>query len=178
MMSSIALNSTFAQAYVHPIERTLQRGDCRRALTYLRPASMHLARDNVPAAPAAALVLAHMLDGTAGWRAEIQPTLDTLSGEMLKHVAWMLRHCPDSAETETWLARQLVRPRPGRAPMQYPSDANNFLVMALMNRGHLHESYRVLREQPIMVDASSGFFFVTLALFGVVRTDTAAAIFS
>ena len=28
-----------------------------------------------------------------------------------------------------------------------------------MNRGHLRESYRVLREQPILVDRGSGFFF-------------------
>jgi hypothetical protein len=165
----------FAQAYVHPIERTLQRGDCGRALTYLRPA--YTPRDNVPAAPAAALVLARMLDGTTGWRAEVQPILDTLSGDRLHDVTWLLRHCPDSAETDIWLARQLTRPRPGRAPMQYPQDANNILVIGLMNRGHLRESYRVLREQPILVDRGSGFLFVTLALFGVVPKDTAAAVF-
>jgi tetratricopeptide (TPR) repeat protein len=175
---SIALDSTFAEAYVHPIFRTLDHGDCRRAMGYLRPAaSMHLALDNVPAAPAAALVLARLLDGTGGWRAEIQPTLDTLSGERLKDVTWMLRHCPDSAETDIWLARQLAQPRPGRAPMKYPQDANNILVLALMNRGHLRESYRVLREHPILVDEGSGFFFVTFALFGVVPKDTAAAVF-
>ena len=175
---SIALDSTFAEAYVHPILRTLDRGDCRRALGYLQPVgSMHVALDNVPWAPAAALVLAHLLGGTAGGRAEIQPTLDTLSGQVLHDVAWMLRNCPDSAETVIWLARQLVRPRPGSAPMRYPPDANNTLVLSLMNRGHLRESYRVLREKPILVDGGSGFCFVTLALFGVVPRDTAAAVF-
>ena len=175
---SIALDSTFAEAYVHPIFRTLDRGDCGRALGYLRPAgAMHLAPDNVPAAPVAALVLARLLDGTDGWRALMQPTLDTLPGEMLKDVTWMLRHCPDSAETDIWLARQLVKPHPGRAPMQYPPDANNILVLSLMNRGHLRESYRVLREHPILVDRGSGLFLLTLALFGVVPKDTAAGIF-
>ena len=175
---SIELDSTFAAAYVHPIYRTLDRGDCRRALAYLRPAGfMQLARDNVPAAPAVAPILASILDGTAGRRAEIQPIVDTLSGEVLNGVTWMLRNCPDSAETDIWLARQLVRPRPGRAPMQYPEDANNILAIALINRGHLRESYRVLREQPILVDGGSGFLFVTLALLGVVPEDTAAAIF-
>ena len=174
---SIALDSTFAQAYVHPTFRTLDRGDCRRALGYLQPAAtMHLARDNVPAAPAVAPILTRILDGTAGRRAEIQPIVDTLSGEMLKDVAWMLRHCPDSAETDIWLARQLVRPRPGRAPMRYPADANNMLALTLLNRGHLREGSRILREKPI-IDGTSGFLFSQLTLLGVVPKDTAAALF-
>jgi hypothetical protein len=173
---SIALDSTFAEAYVHPIHITLDRGDCGRALTYLRPAaSMHL--DNVPAAPAAAPVLARLLDGTAGQRAEIQSIIDTLSGQMLHNVIWMLRRCPDSAETEIWLARQLTGPRPGRAPMDYPPDANNTLVLALMNRGHLRESYRALQQEPILVEGGSGYLFTVLALLGVVPADTAAAVF-
>ncbi len=175
---SIALDSTFAEAYVHPIERTLNRGECGRALTYLRPASsMHLARDNLPAASAVAPILARILDGTAGRRDQIQPIIDTLSGEMLHSVTWMLRHCPDPAETAIWMARQLVRPRPGRAPMKYPPDANNDLAQSLLNRGHLREGLRVLRDKPI-IDGGSGFFFTQLALLGVVPRDTAAALFA
>ncbi len=129
-----------------------------------------------PRRPPPRLVLGHMPDGTARWRAEVQPVLDTLSGEMLKDVIWMLRHCPDSAETDIGLAQELVRPRPGRAPMRYPSDANNMLALSLLNRGHLRDGLRVLRDKPI-IDGGSGFFFTQLTLLGVVPNDTAVAQF-
>ena len=78
---SIALDSTFAEAYVHPIFRTLDRGDCGRALGYLRPAGATCTSRPTSACRARRrLVLARLLDGTAGRRAGIQPILDTLSG--------------------------------------------------------------------------------------------------
>ncbi len=174
---SIALDSTFGEAYVHPIQRTLQRGDCRQALTYLRPAaSMNLALENMPAALAAGPVLTQLLYPAVGGAAEIQPILDTLSDEMVNNVAFMLRHCADSAETDIRLARQLERPRPGRAKMAYPRDANNTLALTLANHGHLRESYEVLQRQPIAADGS-GLILIQLALLGAVPKDTAEMLF-
>ena len=117
-----------------PILRTLDRGDCGRASEYLRLGTMHLARDNYLPRLCRTRPRTPPRRHRYGARTD-QPVLDTLPGDRLQDVTWMLRHCPDPAETDIWLARQLMRPSPGRAPMQYPQDANNILVLALMNRG-------------------------------------------
>ena len=174
---SIALDSTFGEAYVHPIERTLGRGDCGRGLQYVQPAgSMQLARDNVPPAPAAAPVIARLVLGTPRARTELQPMLDTLSGDMLNGLIWMVRHCADSAETAVWLARMLVESQSRRAPMSYPRNANITLVQSLATRGHLKEAYEALRKMPVAADGSA-FFFLQLAELGAVPKDTAEAVF-
>jgi len=173
---SIALDSTFGEAYVHPIQRTLARGDCGRALQYIQPAgTMQLARDNVPEAPAAAPVIARLVLGTPRGRAELQPMLDTLPGDRLNGLVWLVRHCADSAETAVWLARMLVQTQSRRAPMSY-KQANNALVVALADRGHLREAYEKLRKEPL-ADDGSALLFGQLAEFGAVPKDTVEAVF-
>jgi eukaryotic-like serine/threonine-protein kinase len=172
---SISLDSSFAVAYEHPISYTLYRGDCERALAYLRTAaSMHV--PGVTDAGLTALVLGRMLGGAAGWHAEIQPMLDTLSGPALKELAFKVRNCPDTGETHIWLLQQLAERRPGRGALRDAAEAQVELAGGLMNRGHLAQSYRVLRRQPI-----AGFLphhiFLQLALLGGVSKDTAAALF-
>ena len=174
---SIALDSTFGEAYVHPIERTLARGDCGRALQYVQPAgTLQLARDNVPEAPAAAPVIARLVLGTPRARPELQPMLDTLPGDRLNGLVWLVRHCADSAETAVWLARMLVQSQSRRAPMSYPRDANSTLVQSLATRGHLKEAYEALRKMPVAADGSA-FFFLQLSELGAIPKDTADAVF-
>ncbi len=172
---SIALDSTFAVAYAHPILETLYLGDCERALRYLRKAvSLHV--PGLTDAPVTALLIQRMLHGSADWHAEIQPALDTLSNQAFKDLADKVRNCPDTGETNIWLVRQLAAGRPGRGELENPAEASTALALSLMNRGHLRQSYRVLRQRPI-ADFLSRSSFAELALLGGVSRDTAAAVF-
>ena len=117
-----------------------------------------------------------MLHGSADWHAEIQPALDTLSNQAFKDLADKVRNCPDTGETNIWLVRQLAAGRPGRGELENPAEASTVLALSLMNRGHLRQSYRVLRQRPI-ADFLSRSSFAELALLGGVSRDTAAAVF-
>jgi serine/threonine-protein kinase len=176
---SIALDSTFAEAYVHPIERTLARGDCGHALQYIQQyvqpvGSRRLARVNLPAARAAAPVLARMIAGTPKARPALQPMLDTLSRDMFSDLVGMVGNCADSTETAVWLARMLVQSESRRVPMSDPRPSNS-LAWSLAARGHLREAYEALRTKPLADDGSAQ-LFPQLAELGAVPKDTAQTV--
>ncbi|HXV90875.1 MAG TPA: serine/threonine-protein kinase [Gemmatimonadales bacterium] len=160
---AIELDSTFAPAYIHPVELGLMHEGPRAALRY---AAAYTAARSGGAKGAGIPLVARLLRPDAD-RLDLEPLLDTIATDAI-HNAWLtLVAWPDSAETATRLLRYLIRARRGEAPVSDDTVANNRLLASMLSfRGHLRDALAVADPgfAPVLVDA---------ALFGVRTPDSA-----
>jgi len=143
---SIALDSAFAPAYIHPVElaaqlegRVAARRYVRRYLD-LRPADIYA--DGMT-------LTGRLLDPRQALTPSVQAVLDTASSDLLIASIQSFRGWADSLETAVRLARLLVNGVPGRAP---PADGDQYapeLANALAYFGHLREAEQFAGEHQV-----------------------------
>ena len=167
---SVALDSSFAPAYIHLVELgfTLGGGLAGRAA-----AREFLAR-NPDGAHADGVRLVELVTDPArsSDRGSVEKELDgASSGALLR--AWMLlRRWPDSAETALRFLRALARhPRSSKSFAQDSANLARYLPLQLAYRGRLHEAYLAMGNRP-------GRLFAQLALLGAIDPDTASTVFA
>jgi serine/threonine-protein kinase len=159
---AIALDSTFAPAYIHPVELALTRDGPRAAQRYA--AAYAAARSGAAKGAGIPLVARLLRPGTE--RLDLDRLLDTIPTDAI-HNAWLtLIAWPDSAETATRLLRYLVSERRGEPPVSDDTLANNRLLASMLAfRGHLRDALAVADAgfSPALVDG---------ALLGVMPPDS------
>jgi serine/threonine-protein kinase len=158
---AIALDSTFAPAYIHPVELALTRDGPRAAQRY----ATAYAAARSGAAKGAGIPLVARLLRSESERLDLDRLLDTIPTDAI-HNAWLtLIAWPDSAETATRLLRYLIRERRGETPVSDDTVANNRLLASMLSfRGHLRDALAVADGfAPVLVDG---------ALLGVLAFDS------
>ena len=150
---AIELDSTFAPAYIHPVELALIHEGPRAAQRY---AAAYTAARTGAAKGAGIPLVARLLRPDAD-RLDLDQLLDTIPTDAI-HNAWLtLVAWPDSAETATRLLRYLVRARRGDMPISEDTLANNRLLASMLAfRGHVREALAVADADyaPVLVDGA------------------------
>ncbi len=162
---AIALDSSFALAYVHPVEIVLRENDREAARRYVRG---YLAIRSVMPEAAAMDLLASLLDGPKPGRAAVAGSLDNASSGALRRLAFAVRFWPDIDETQIETARRLLGST-HRNPASAPTDTVQSVALlsgALVFRGHLREA-RLLVARQLRHPA-----FMPLAEMGAIPADT------
>ncbi|MGH2883862.1 MAG: hypothetical protein ACRDPA_14405, partial [Solirubrobacteraceae bacterium] len=139
---AIALDSSFAPAYVHSVELALEADGISTGLQY---AHAYLARNRADGdEPLARLAIARF--GRPVDTAAARRLADSASPRGVGSAALALGAIPDSAETEEWLGQILVR-RIGlmtpvwQAPQNQGPPPAAFVMDGLFRRGHLHQAW-------------------------------------
>ena len=138
---AIALDSTFAPAYVAPIMLSAYLDGATSARRYIRA---YLS--NAPSGPNAEVIrLADVLLDPARARSiDATRLVDTLPADALCRAAALLRHIPDSAELIVSLGRALVARQAGQATgAPLPMCVFGAAVDGLQFRGHLRDAWRL-----------------------------------
>ena len=166
---SIALDSAFAPAYIHPVQLALDQRGPVASLGYARA---FLALNPTDKQADAIGLDAVLLDPRESGLPATRARLDTISGTVIGKVWRALRRWPDSSETAIRLLRILQR-RSARSPT-YKVDSGfvrQSLPVALAYRGRLHEAYEAYGTQP-------GRLYSELTLLGAIPPDSASATLS
>jgi tetratricopeptide (TPR) repeat protein len=165
---SIALDSAFAPAYLHPIELAMARGDSARGLRYLRA---YLALNPTDVDADGLRLAATLLDPAKAQTPDVQRVLDTASADLLFNAEVPFRFWPDSAETSVRLRRLFARAaRAMGPPFTDPAFRRLALARGLAYRGHVREAYRTEGRAPPL-------WFAAVALLGGAPDDSVAAVF-
>jgi serine/threonine-protein kinase len=168
---AIALDSSYAPAYIHAVELALRLNNSAEARRYL---ARYLALRSGGEDALAARVTSRILDTTAS-AATIQQMLDTTPGSILWRVWDDFMFTPDSSEIAISIARELAKPE--AAEELYGENAwfgQGLLAGSLDYRGHLRESARIVMAQHRLAPWA---LFVELALAGAIPADTADAFY-
>lgn len=135
---AIALDSTFAPAYEHPVGLALELDDPAAARRYARA----MLRHSGSGAPGVRLVLA-AVENDSHPVPDLDRMFDSASSQALTDVHLAFWNVPDSAETALRAVRALARG--GHGGWIYGTDSlftANALRAWLAARGHLHEACR------------------------------------
>ncbi|GLC26736.1 serine/threonine-protein kinase [Roseisolibacter agri] len=169
---AVALDSTFAPAYLHAVELALTH-DGPVAARRFAAAFLALAPGDA-SADGIRLVNA-LLDPARAGAASAQRQLDSASADAL-FTAWqVLRHWPDSTESALRVARLDVEGR--RTSGEWfttPARRRLLLIQQLAYRGHYREAFALLGGR---LAATAPRTFAELAWLGAVPADTADAVF-
>ena len=176
---AIALDSAFAPAYFHTPGRAIRidLGNPDRARRYLTAYLRLNPRDDYTAP---LLLTARVLDPKQAGLPETARLIDTAPAQALFSAGFEhLLFWPDSAETAVRLLRKLVVGHPGFIAGALTDSflPRRLLAFALMQRGHLRESYRTHPVFALDFPGEVANPYVWLALYGAVPVDTAAAAF-
>jgi serine/threonine-protein kinase len=149
---AIALDSSFAPAYIHAVELGFNIGGAPLGLRYARP---YLALNPTEPAHRGALLIEPLVDPRRARGPEVDALLDTARASALVSARTILRRWPDDAETAVRLSRLLAEGRPSEYPL-FADTAfmRRRLAEQLAYRGHVAEAYRVLgvRDLPIFAE--------------------------
>ncbi len=169
---SIALDSAFAPAYIHPIELAFALGDSAKGRRYL---AAYLAQNPTDVDADGLRLAAKLFDPAEARSPEVARLLDTASADVLFNASMPFRFWPDSAETNVRLLQLIAAGRRSSYPLFADPLFRGFqLAGALGYRGHVREAYR---STNLAADDRAPRRFVSLTLLGGVPTDTAAAVF-
>jgi serine/threonine-protein kinase len=164
---AIALDSSFAPAYIHPIELALRLGDRAAALRYLDRYLRLPSRDIY----ADGLRLTRELLARPG-APEVRQVLDTASAELLVATLAQFRGWADTAETGVRVARLLHQGRRTAVPL-YADTTFRLLQLGALLAYHGH-----LREAGALAGRPVGWLYAMLATLGGVDPDSARARFA
>jgi hypothetical protein len=159
---AIQLDSAFAPAYVHPIERSAAQGpDAMRR--YLKP---YLALGPEDSNADGLRLVRAILDSSP--IPNLTARLAVVQGNGLFGALLALSHLPDSAEASVAIARYMASKSWPEPPLNDSNLVKRQLARSLLGRGHLHAGYPLSLQgiAPHVTEA---------ALLGVVLNDTAAA---
>jgi serine/threonine-protein kinase len=174
---SIALDSGFAPAYIHPIELALRFGDVTRARSYTRG---YLAQHPTDAWAESVRALDDALANASGAPQRIRTLIDTTrSASLLQFLGVLVTRWPDSSELAVRIAARRLTLDSSAAPARHRDlAARRVIAHALAYRGRpraafAHSGDALLR--PALANAFPQ--FLELALFGAVPHDSAARTF-
>jgi serine/threonine-protein kinase len=169
---AIDLDSSFAPAYIHPIELALNLEGPAAARRYM---DAYLALEPVDKHARGQQLVRRLLDPATASDPETARMLDSASGGTLSSVLLTFWAYPDSAEHGLAVARLMAEGRPGSPPWNNPETGRRFTVLLLARRGHLGEAARLIEpaSDAHFVEAVS---FVDLALLGGMPTDSVTAV--
>jgi eukaryotic-like serine/threonine-protein kinase len=167
---SVALDSSFAPAYIHLIELGFSLDGAPAG----RAAALQFLAHNPAGAHADGVRLVDLVTDPArsSNASEVEKHLDSASSEALMRAWRILRRWPDSSETALRFLRALAR-HP-RSSKDFAKDSVNlamYLPLQLAYRGRLHESYLAMGNR-------RGRLFAQLAILGAIDPDTASAVFA
>jgi eukaryotic-like serine/threonine-protein kinase len=166
---AIAVDSGFGPAYLHPVELSLALGHTAAARRYL---AGYLALKQADSTSEGMGLLQAVLDHPAPWPPEVERQMRDAPAYALAAATWAIRDLPDSGETAIALARAFLNARKTGDAFADDSSARIwFVAMALANRGHVREAYRVAGEE-------FPYEYAEFATLGVVRPGTARASFT
>jgi serine/threonine-protein kinase len=165
---SIGLDSSMGRTYFHPIGLALGFDDRQQARRYIE-AYLRLAPNDVAGSEL------HLVDAILRSAPGVDRAIDTASADVLFNAWLAVGSWPDSNETAVRLGRALVASRRSVVPL-YNSVRfrNGFLALALADRGHLAEGYRIASASGLG-DFAPGVGF--LAPLGGVPPESARAIY-
>lgn len=169
---AIALDSSFALAYVHPVEIALTDNDPEAALRYVRG---YLAIPSVNPDGAGMHLLSRLLDRERSRSPDLGDELERASLPALRRLAFATRAWPDPEETQIVVARQLLAS--AEASLRgVPDDPEyslrpyrSLLAQALIFRGHLREARGVVGNRFAMPA------FMELAELGAIPREVVEA---
>jgi serine/threonine-protein kinase len=167
---AIALDSTFALAYIHPIEIALTDNDPGAALRYVRG---YLAVPSATPEGAGMRLLGMLLERARLPRNVVERELAAASLTGLRRAAFAVRSWPDADETQIEVARHLLvagkashAGAPANATIYAVRGYQSLLADALVFRGHLREARALVGDRLVMQA------FMELAHLGVVPPDS------
>lgn len=171
--SAIALDSTFAPAYVTPISLAAYLDGPASARRYI---GGYLARE--PSGRQSDIIRLDdaLLDPRRGAAIDVSRLVDSIPTEILCDASRLLRHVADSAEMALRIGRALnALPADSLAASHRVTCTYSQIANALQFRGHLREAYRLTQRQlhwlrPTLV--------YNLARAGMVPAETARVEFS
>ena len=135
---SISLDSTFAPAYIHPVELGFSIGDSARALRYAR---RYFALRSGDVTAAGTLLAARLMTGASDERLTARQTIDTASSDLLFHAYSAARRATDSRAAAIELLRAMERGGPALNPrLGDPGFARQRLALQLSYRGRFDEA--------------------------------------
>lgn len=134
---SIALDSAFAPAYIHPIELALQLGDPAGARRYI---ASYLALHPRDVYADAVRLTGRLLDPRQNRSPDVQAILDTASNDLLSATMVSFGGWADSMETSLRLARAMSPSRRSVTPVD-PRTLLIVLGSASAYHGHLREAW-------------------------------------
>ena len=143
--SAIALDSSFAPAYVTPIALAGYLDGAESARRYIRG---YLAR--APSGPHSEIIRLDdaLLDARRAASIDVRRLVDSLPTELLCDASRLLRHLADSAEMASRIGRALrALPADSAAGRHKVTCALTEIANALQFRGHLREAYRLTQRQ-------------------------------
>jgi eukaryotic-like serine/threonine-protein kinase len=165
---AIAVDSGFGPAYLHPVDLSLSLGRPAAARRYL---ARYLALKQSDPMSEGMGVLQAVLDHPAPWTPDLQRRVHDAPAYALLAATWSIRHLPDSAETAIALAHAFQDARKtGDAEADDSLTRVWFVAMALANRGHVREAYRMADSFPDE--------YPQFAALGVVDSEAARATFT
>jgi tetratricopeptide (TPR) repeat protein len=168
---AVALDSSYAPAYIHTVTMAVTLNDQAAARRYL---ARYLALRPGGTQGVSARMMSVLLDPPTP-TAEVGQLLDTISSNALHH-AWLdFMRAPDSAELAILLARELAdRHVTEEVWWRDPMIRRGSLATTLAFRGHLREAARVVNAHP---ELATWPLFQELALAGAIPADTADAFY-
>ncbi|MEO8199829.1 MAG: serine/threonine-protein kinase [Gemmatimonadota bacterium] len=165
---SLALDSAFTPAYIHPIEVSLLYGaDAGRV--YLR---RYLALSANDINTDGARLVERLLDAAPG--SDAGQLSEGVSDHGLHMAMAALSRLPDSAEVATSLARFAASAPRTAPPLNIPGFAKAQAAQALIRRGHFREGLAILDESPALFHRLP---FAEAAMFGAIAPNRAAVYF-
>jgi serine/threonine-protein kinase len=168
---AIAVDSSFAPAYVTPISLTAYLDGADSARRYIRA---YLALE--PLGPRSQIIrLADaLLDPVRAASIDMARLVDTLPADRLCQAATLLKHIPDSAETLVRVARALAAAGDVGSTIPTPGCGLIHAVDGLQFRGHLREARRLTAQQAHWLGPT---VMYNMARYGMVPADSARAEF-
>jgi len=172
---AIALDSTFAPAYIHPIEIVLNDNDTVAALRYVRA---YLSISSVMPEGAAMRPLGALLEPQRPRSWDLEDELEKAAPLALYRLAFALRFWPDAEESQIHVARRIVAAarahplgpawlrRPGADVAVELRPYMSLLADVLIFRGHLQDARGVMENHFELP------FYADLAALGAIPPDT------
>ena len=167
---AIAIDSSFAPAYIHPVELALWLGGPDAGERY---AAGYLELDPTDVSASGIALAQRIIEAWRTGPSAITQLVSNASPAGLIDAAAALRRSPDSTESTITVLRALVEAPPGDARWLSRDDRERRLGVALLYRGHVREGAQVLFRNPGTVPPH----LVEAALMGGVPPETAGPVF-
>ncbi len=167
---AIAHDSSFAPAYIHPVELALWLEGPEAAGRYVRK---YLALGPTDVSASGMRLIGRVLERPHAQPRDIAALLKEASPGALDDAWLALRHLVDQGEAAVGVARALAAGPEDEAESITREGSERWLGISLLYRGHVRDAARILFRQPGTIPP----FLVESALLGGIPADSASTMF-